>query len=48
MEKTNSNIPTPEELKVYIALRFEPEQVPGADILNLMADSLQIGPVGTM
>lgn len=36
------------ELKVYIALRFEPEQVPGADILNLMADSLQIGPVGTM
>ena len=36
------------ELEVYIALRFEPDQVPDEDILNLIAGSLQIGPVGTL
>ena len=36
------------ELEVYIALRFEPDQVPDEDTLNLIAGSLQIGPVGTL
>lgn len=36
------------ELEVYIALRFEPDQVPDEDTLNLIAGILQIGPVGTL
>lgn len=36
------------ELEVYVALRFEPDQLPDEDTLNLIAGSLQIGPVGTL
>ena len=32
------------ELGVYIALRFEPDQLPNADDLNLIAESLRIEP----